>query len=498
MSIADQVQSDQEFSGSEARAEELCQDRAPLGLPAAQRPEPFPFDALGVIPGAAARKLHEMIKAADSVCGLSVLTVLALAAQGYVNVDVGYGAKPISLFGLTIAESGERKSAVDKVVLLPIREWQKMAERTYYKNRDTYELNRDFWDKQKKAALAREDAESGLLQLPQKPLPPLVPYMICEEPTYEGLVRLLAEGQPIAGLFTDEGARLVGGYALNNDNMLKTAAGLSSLWDAGEISRVRAEEGASVHRGKRLSVHLMLQEVAFQKLTQGAILEKQGLLSRFLIVQPQLCAGSRIFVDGNPVHTAEVKALLSLINTLLDQPLPIDKEAPLQNELIPLTLECNAEVKCAWVDYYNEVEFESGPEGKYALIRSFASKSAEQAYRIAAVLAVCEGHEISLIPLEQMKNGITLARYFLHEALRIFSSASVSAKVKSARLLLDWLVTHPERATAPGVFSIRTLQLYGPNALRDKKPLQEAIDVLVEHQCLVTSGNKIVLQGAAS
>jgi hypothetical protein len=69
---------------------------------------------------------------------------------------------------------------------------------------------------------------------------------ITEEPTYEGLVKLLMVGQPSIGLFTDEGGRLIGGYGMNTENQLKTASGLCELWDGKRITRVRGGDGASI------------------------------------------------------------------------------------------------------------------------------------------------------------------------------------------------------------------------------------------------------------
>ena len=79
-----------------------------------------------------------------------------------------------------------------------------------------------------------------------EPEPPIEPLIIVEEPTYEGLVKYLARGQPSVGLFSDEGGRFVGGNAMNRDNLLKTLAGLSSLWDAKPINHYALK----VHRFK--------------------------------------------------------------------------------------------------------------------------------------------------------------------------------------------------------------------------------------------------------
>ncbi len=90
-------------------------------------------------------------------------------------------------------------------------------------------------------------------------MPPLEPLLLCEEPTYEGLVKLLAAGQPSVGLFSDEGGRFIGGHGMNPDNLLKTAAGMSGLWDGKPVDRVRGGDGATKLYGRRVSCHLMVQ-----------------------------------------------------------------------------------------------------------------------------------------------------------------------------------------------------------------------------------------------
>jgi hypothetical protein len=71
-------------------------------------------------------------------------------------------------------------------------------------------------------------------------------------------------GRPSIGLFHDDGGEFIGGHAMNSDNKLKTASGLSKLWDEGVFDRVRAGDGASKHYGKRLAMHLMIQPLCFQ------------------------------------------------------------------------------------------------------------------------------------------------------------------------------------------------------------------------------------------
>ena len=76
--------------------------------------------------------------------------------------------------------------------------------------------------------------------------------MVCDEPTYEGLVKLLHRGKGFAGIFSSEGGQLIGGFAMSSDHRLKTCTGFSRLFDGQEITRVRGGEGSVLLYGRRL------------------------------------------------------------------------------------------------------------------------------------------------------------------------------------------------------------------------------------------------------
>jgi hypothetical protein len=88
-----------------------------------------------------------------------------------------------------------------------------MPFRCFLQEKESYCRQHDLWEKKRREALNSKDAEKQLLELPAAPIAPLQPYMICEEPSYEGLVELFNIGQPTAGIFSDDGARLVGGIS---------------------------------------------------------------------------------------------------------------------------------------------------------------------------------------------------------------------------------------------------------------------------------------------
>ena len=154
-----------------------------------------------------------------------------------------------------------------------------------------YINDRDAWQAARNAAKRewkgdRDATKAALDALGPPPVPPLEPLLTCPEPTYEGLCKLFAAGQPSLGIFTTEGGQFIGGHGMSEDNKLKTASGLSDLWDGNPIRRVRSGDGATMLPGRRLSTHLMAQPGVADILFRDSLLADQGLLSRLLVTAP--------------------------------------------------------------------------------------------------------------------------------------------------------------------------------------------------------------------
>ena len=90
--------------------------------------KPFPMDALGEFSDAA-KTLQRVIQAPDAICGQSILAGLTLAAQPFADVSIDGRISPISSYFVSVAETGERKSAVDSVATWPHREHEEMSDR---------------------------------------------------------------------------------------------------------------------------------------------------------------------------------------------------------------------------------------------------------------------------------------------------------------------------------------------------------------------------------
>ncbi len=121
----------------------ICPELLRAPIPKA---EPYPVESLGVILGAAATALHETIKAPLALCCQSVLASASLAAQAHFDVMLPWGKKtPLSLFLLTVAESGERKSGVDDVVLSAAKAQERQDMEAYNDKQKVYESDFAQW-----------------------------------------------------------------------------------------------------------------------------------------------------------------------------------------------------------------------------------------------------------------------------------------------------------------------------------------------------------------
>jgi hypothetical protein len=156
-------------------------------------PDPFPVEALGTVLAPAAHAIHDRVRAPLAICGQSVLAAATLAVQGHANVVLPMGhAKPLSGFFVTVAATGERKSAVDQEALRPVRSREAALNEAYARELFEYENNRIGWALLRKAAIKGAGnnlaaAMATLIAAGPKPLPPLQPLLTCADPTFEGL-----------------------------------------------------------------------------------------------------------------------------------------------------------------------------------------------------------------------------------------------------------------------------------------------------------------------
>jgi len=441
----------------------------PLPLrPAVLPSEPYPVEAMGDVLCGAAKAIQAAVQAPMALCAQSVLAAGALAVQGHVDIKEGFRTIPTSLYFITVGETGERKSQADRLALAPVKKHQKRLHNEYLVEKKRYDRACEKYRRMSKK-------ESDDMDPPEAPL---LPVLITGDPTLEGVQKQLNLGLPTLGIFSDEGGKVVGGYAMKAENILGTISGLSSFWDGSSDVKVRAGDGFCALYGKRVSLHLMLQPIVAQIVLQSDLLKAQGFLGRCLVTYPETTAGTRFRSLGgheeNVLQSSEMRRYYAIMMEMLERPLPLEEGK--RNQLEPRTLVLDSDSSRLYLEFYNAVEKQLGSDGPYSQIRGFSNRIAEHALRLAGVLQAFEDFSEESISTSVMENAIVLARWYLNEALRLCEESNVSEDVILAEKLLKWIVDKSK-----DIVTLREIYQYGPLCVRKAETAKMAADVLVKH-----------------
>lgn len=458
--------------------------------------EPYPVHALGPLQGAV-EAAQDVTQAPVGIAAQSALAVASLAVQGFANVETLGGDAPCSLFCLTIAESGERKSSCDRLLIRGVRDHERAQAAAYRDAIAEHEVAREIWAGKRKRMMAEAagadkikatGAEADLRNLGPEPRPPLYPAVTVQEPTFEGLLKVFQIGRPALGLFSDEAGGFIGGHAMNNDNRLKTIAGLSQLWNGDKVDRIRSGDGPSDYPGRRLAMHLMAQPVAARPLLADPQASGQGFLARFLITEPPSAIGTRLRRGHDPASDMALSAFSARLSGILETPMPTG-DTP--QELAPVRLPLSPGARELLWRFHEAVEAAQATAGQMEHVRAYASKAAEQAARIAGVLTLWADLDAPEVTPQAMGWGVTLAQFYLGEARRLAEAGLVSEETAKAERLRIWLRdSWPHGDVTPAEILNR-----GPNALREAKALAGPLSMLVKTGHLVPLEAGTVIRG---
>lgn len=374
----------------------------------------------------------------------SAMAPVSLLCQGLINVTPGEDMTlPVSCNFCTVAESGERKSTVDKLFMAPVHEYEREAGALYEKAMQQYETELEIWKEELKALKSvlhkktknnqsREEIKE-LIRVHQKNrlLEPLQVRLLGSDITPAALQFQLYKGGGSMALHSAEGDIILGGQAIQNLGLL------NDLWDGTPftVSR-RCSESFNV-RDARLSASLMVQDAPLRKYFKRAQQQARGtgFLARFFFARPESAIGTR---TG---HTLEnYRQLLVPYHQRLRQLLDsythaTEQKASLRRQKLTFT----PEAQLQWVNMSERLEREMSENGHYYSLRDFASKEGNKVARLAALFHYFSGDEGD-IPEKTLRNAQQVSEWYLNEALFLFGSKPEQPQhVQDAELLMAWL-----------------------------------------------------------
>lgn len=482
---------------------------ATLEKPAYQWPEPeplteqtsataFPMDALPGIIGGAIREVVEIVKCPTALAVNSVLSVLAVAGQGVANIkpyaDLA-NPSPLSLYSIIIGMSGERKTSADNFFSEVLNKWCAAKMEEIEPELKKYKADMTRWEAEKRGLERRieEASKKGdneavdvahkrlILLEREEPEKVYSPDMLMEDTTPEAVAFDLVNKWPAGGVLSSEAGVVFGGHGMKSDNIAKNLATLNKLWEGGQIKITRRTSESFTVSGARLSVGLAVQPEIIRKYHEqnGAAARGSGFFARFLLAWPESTIGTRFIsveeARGGLHSKNQLNLFYARLHEILERHYENAKVGKGKLDNLP-TLPLSPDALKTWVAYLNSVEEASARGGDMEEAKDIASKSADNAARLAGLLHLFNGgHVLDAISGETMTAACKLAIWYLYEARRFFGEIALPVEDLDAVKLDSWLIAECKATGSNAIGKTHTLQR---SNLRKADKLNKALDTL--------------------
>lgn len=447
--------------------------------------ESYPVDALPETIRKAVEEVHGFVKAPLALVASSALATLSLAIQGHVDVQRAEKLQgPSGLFFLTIADSGERKSTADGYFTSAIRAYQEKQNMLMKPELEKYKASIDSWTAEREGLLTAiknakksGDDTSALQQALwdhqcMEPQPPRVPNILLGDETPESLAWKLAKQWPSSGIISNEAGLIFGAHSMGQDSVMRNLALLNVLWDGGVHSVGRKTSESFTVQGARLTIALQVQEGTLRSFFEksGGLARDTGFLARFLISWPESTQGKRFFTEA-PTNWPHLGEFHKRIGQILSTSVSLDTEGG----LIPNIMSFTEGAKAAWVKFHDDIEGELISSGELYDVRDVASKSADNAARMAALFQVLEHGLDNPIELPCFESASRIVAWHLNESRRFYGELALPKELADAVRLDKWLIEYCKQKIITSL-NKNYVRQYGP--LRDGMRLNIAIQEL--------------------
>ena len=449
-----------------------------------KNPVQFPFHVLPIGLQQVIQRVHAETQAPLPLIASSLLGAMSLSCQDLFDVEPKEKMRyPISLYQMILAESGERKSTVDRLLMSGIRELEAEWEIEYQDHVLNNRTDLSVWEVQYHALRKKlqqdikkgEDPEKTIKALIEcsnaKPKEPVRKRAVINDITTAAIKKMLGTGWPSLGLYSDEAGSIL------FSELLSDSALLNSLWNGSSIEVDRASTEEFKIEDARLSCMFMVQPQLFEAYMakKGEQSRASGFFARTLFCAPLSTIGQRtsdkeewLINNSNPAaleafHKRIRERLQKAVwRRITGQPRDIIRFSP--------------EASARWSAEFNRVESLCTPLGPLENFRDYASKHAEHVARIAGVLeGFCTGD--AFVSDQIMYAAITIANWYFDSFIYLMSKNCIPEEIRFADLLDGWL--NQRMHDYPNfIFQKNHIQKFGPNSVRSKCSLEKALDIL--------------------
>ncbi|WP_201532844.1 DUF3987 domain-containing protein [Psychrobacter ciconiae] len=409
-----------------------------------------------------------------AMAGQCVLAALAHMGQRFIDAPFGRGFMPASLILITEGASGSGKTQAMNLTHFKIEQHERQEYEQYLEDLDVWELD--------KGALKGAELREYLSTTPK----PINPKAVFDDATIEPILDKFVNGEIInASWSTDEAGQFFNGHTMKGDTAGNALSAITKLHSSGRASRQRSQKSAYATPRTdaydvRLTLFLQGQRIILEPALTDPLMNEQGFLARALIACPPDMRGQRVWNDAkrrrdDPNDNPDLIEYWGRCESLF-------KTAP-ANE--PTTAQGQPErIKMRWADddteqaFYEQMQAIENRQASGQVLeyfKAYASRMAENASRIAALIAFFEGRRV--INKDDITRAFLLVEYSTSERLR-YLDATPTGEQNDSEKLSAWLVSKA-KGKKPHKLGRTYIANNAPNPLRkSSKLLQIELDKL--------------------
>jgi len=440
----------------------------------------YPLDAYPDFLAKVIEEVHNTVLSPVPVVAQSVLGYMSATAQGEVDVLItpGLKPKPVSLFLLTGAVSGDRKTTTDNLVNAPLHAYDRQQQKEYDEKMAKYKSDMALWKIKEKVAAKtlkkmledRKDTaecENEYKNIQDgEPVKPEWRQIIFGDTTFRGMTEVLPQDNASVCLLSSEAGNII-------KQLKQTLPQFNDAWGGEDIATNRVA-GCRIIRNPRTTISWMVQPQYVEDLLLSAKSRARpsGFAARFLFCFPDSLQGYR-FKEPGEYEKPDLTALHELHeigNRLLQK-----RHADHKRTVLTIQNQYHLD------QLYNDIEAELRYDGFFREFEDAGSKLLENITRMAALFHVFSGEYeqgSTEISVQHVNAACSICTWHMKQFMNLYHKRA--PVMQRAIKLMNWLDEYQYRPRWRTGFSCSLIVQSGPACVDSRAKLDEAIDIIQE------------------
>jgi hypothetical protein len=398
---------------------------------------PFPVDALGPGAGAYVHSMSRSIGVDESISAAALLATAAgmIGANAHLALTNTWRVVP-TVWTVIVGDSGTRKTPLLKNVLAPVYATQESYIEQYKRLELTYQTNLAEYERDQRAHRARSDAPRV-----SRPVKPTCTRLVADNATSEALMRLLSENSQGILICVDEFSRLLGGLDRYSKGASSISADLGtylSMFDSTMTLSDRVGTGLTHAPIAALSLIGGIQPGVLKKVLSSNLIAS-GMLARTLLVFPTRRRFTPDLQSVPEEHLAWWRDLVAALVQRRNRSVLTSLDGTIFDPILQLTTDAS-DLAQAWL-----AECQRDRDQNTDAVASMIAKNENYAFKFAVILSLINDPAATTVDQAQLQEGITIARWFRDEQMRVYEMFGIGTKLDWA--LRDWVVARREPVT---------------------------------------------------